>query len=155
MKIKREEIDNFLIELDKFIEKNKAVLTLEEVFELMLPFKVAIPSTFWPKNDIPLSTILPYINKQARSRYWDTYKKNRTSNYLRRAAYKTEFRSIKWQDYIEMFWRVLEKMWNEEFKRSWLKLINFFNTYWQDLIIPTEWDEISNDMIYMDKYEIV
>lgn len=154
MKPKRKDIDNFLIELDKFVWKNTEVLSEDNIFDFMIPFKAGLPSSFWPKDSLSLDILIQYINKSFKIS-WGT-RNRRGSNYLRRVAYKMEYIPVKANSYYEIFSKILSDKWNSEFKITWLKLKDFYKeNNWREFIIPKDYWQINYDMYFMGNYEII
>ena len=89
MKNNRKDIDHFLIELDEFANENMEVLSEDNIFDFMIPFKAGVPSSFGPKDSLSLDTLIPYINKSHKITKWTSIR--RGSNYLRRVAYKMDY----------------------------------------------------------------
>jgi hypothetical protein len=46
MKTKRQKIDYFLVELDKFISENIILLSEDNIFDFIMPLKITTPSSF-------------------------------------------------------------------------------------------------------------
>lgn len=154
MKAKRKEIDNFLIELDKFIWENIEVLSEDNIFDFMIPLKAGVPSSFWPKDSIDLKVLIPYINKSFKISWWT--RNRRGSNYIRRVAYKMEYIPVRANSYYEIFSKILSDKWNDEFKITGIKLKNFYRKNpWREFIIPKDYWQINYDMYFLGKYEII
>lgn len=154
MKNKRKDIDNFLIELNKFTWENIEVLSEDNIFDFMIPFKTGVPSSFWPKDSLDLKILIPYINKSFKIASWT--RNRRWDNYLRRVAYKLEYIPVKADSYYEIFSKMLSDKWNDEFKITGLNLKDFYkNNPWKELIIPKDYWQINYDMYYMGNYKII
>lgn len=155
MKNSRPKVDIFLIELDKFIKRYQDVMSEDQLIDLIIPFKIGKPSSYWPKESIPLSTLEPLINKAQKSKYDKNPRVRRTSNYIRRVAYKLDFISVKWDSYYEIFSKLLLEKWNDEFKIVGLNLKDFYRENpCKEFIIPKDYWQINYDMYFNGHYEI-
>lgn len=142
----RKEIDNFLIELDNFIDKYLTVLNFEDSLDFMLPFKLWSASTFWPKNKIEFKVLVKLINKSRKYRGWKMSIR-RSDNFVRRVAYKLKYIYARWESYEEIFSRMLIGK-NSYFNREWIILKDFYktNSTKQEFLIPEEY--IQNYNLY-------
>ncbi len=148
----RKEVDNFLLHLNLFMRKNSRILTEENIFDLIFPFKAVKASSFAPTDELELQSLVSHINS-ATTR--NKIKTRRKSNYVRRCWYKIEYQIVKWESYEEIFTRLLiKKNWLIEF--HWLILDNFYeNNPAKEFIIPKDYWKISNDRYYNGEYKII
>jgi len=154
MKNKRPDIDEFLIELNKFISEHWDVLSEDDVFDFMIPFKTGVPSSFGPKDSFLLDSLIPHINKSHKIKWWP--RTRRGSNYLRRVAYKIAYIQVKANSYTEIFSKILTDKWHSEFQIKGLVLRDFYKeSEWKEFIIPEDYWSINFDRYFLWGYDII
>lgn len=154
IKNNRKEVDNFLIELDKFIDKNINLINEDELFDFILPLRAGLPSSFWPKDSIDFLILDKLINKEEKKGV--KKKVIRWSNFTRRVAYKLEYVKVKWDSYNEIFSKILLQRWNKEFSLKWLRLEKFYETNpGKEFLILKDYWQIDFDMIFLWNYKII
>ena len=147
-RINRKQVDQFLIELDAFLEKYSEQLTEDDILDFILPIKMSKPWTFRAKWEINLPTLVKLVNIQGR--------KNRTEQYVRKAAYAADLHIVKWISYTDIFHRILKRKWKVFLKEEkWLILKNFYEKYWDDFILPVEYGDINTDLLYKWSYVLL
>lgn len=151
--IKKKDIDYFLMELERFVKENEKLIPEEDLLYLTLPFKWVIPKTNYPKWEVqlPILTNLIQLHKK-----WDKWKtKRRTSNYLRRAAYALNYIEAKGFSYREIFIKILQRNWNNNFSSNGIMLVDFYsNEIWTTFIIPDDYWIVDRNYLFNWDYKI-
>jgi len=148
----RKEVDNFLVHLNLFMRKNSKILTEDNIFDLILPIKAVLPSSFAPTDELELQSLVSHINNTTTR---NKTKTRRKSSYIRRCWYKVEYQIVKWESYDEIFTRLLKNK-NELIEVTWLILNNFYeNNPAEEFIIPKDYWKINNDRYYSGDYKII
>lgn len=146
---KRKQIDIFLFELNKFIDKYSYWFQ-EDVEPLFIAtFKANISKqqlmASW-KKELWLDKLVYYINKN--NLYKWNKKRQRKENFIKKIAYWLEYKEVKDFSYEEIFWKIIFNSWNQIFKPSSIiediKKPIPFNTF----LIPEEWYHNNNIYIY-------
>ena len=141
--MKRKDIDNFLIELEKFIEKNSFTedflqYTFMPVFKWNAD-KIKSMQSGYEKLEIP--RLVKLVNRQIQSDM-----KQRTDVYIRRIAYWLKYKYVRDFDYDNIFWKIIFLSTNEFKPKQIIK--NHKKKIRTFLIIPEDWEHNDNIYIY-------
>lgn len=140
--MKRKDIDNFLIELEKFISKNDFTEDFLQ-YTFMPVFKANINNiqTMWSAyKDIELPSLTKLVNKRL------TVWKQRTSVFIRRLAYGIKYKIVNDFDYDNIFWKIVFNSTSEFTPKKIIK--GHKKKIQTSFIIPEDWFHTNDIYIY-------
>lgn len=146
--MKRKDIDNFLVELDKFIWEYKWIIPdidLDTIFCMIFKIHKNTNKNTNSKSNIKLDNILSFVNYYSMTHNRISIK--RKENFVRRVAYWIEYKEVHDFSYKEIFLKMCYNNWL--FKDNFRVITN----HWKDitklprLIIPQEWYHTNDFLI--------